>query len=256
MAEILLTGKQSVFVAEYVANEIAGGKLTAQEVAVKAGVSPKTAHVYASRSLADAKIIAAIAERKQLLAERAAGTLDVDAVRVLREWAEIAIADPTQVVTVRRVNCRYCNGVNHEYQFTDAEYAKETADELGEDEPNLDRFIGGGGFHLLTDPHPDCPECAGEGVEDMHVADFRKLKGAAKRLIAGVKMGKHGIEVQFRDQDAALRNLAQYLGLLVNKNEHSGPNGGPIPTANVNYTLPADPVAAARAYQLLMEGNK
>jgi phage terminase small subunit len=262
MADVILSGKQAAFVAEYVANEATGGNLPLYQVAIRAGVAERNAPKYATEALANPKIQAAIAERKRLLAEQAAGLTDVDAKRVLREWAEIATADPSEVVTVRRLNCRHCWGFQFGYQRTDAEYAKDTAEELEDAQAEgrnaeLDRFSGGPGFRHTRDPNPECPECDGEGVEDVFVRDLRKLSGPARRLIAGVKQGRHGIELQFRDQDAALRNLAQYLGLLVNKNEHTGANGGPIQTqnANVNYDLPADPVAAARAYQLLMEGK-
>lgn len=262
MTEIVLAGKQPAFVVEYVANEIAGGPLTLHEVAVKAGYAVKSASVTASQLLADPKIIQAIADRKRLLAEQAAGFTDVDAVRVLQEWAAIATGDTTEIVNARRLNCRHCWGFNFKYQRTDAEYAKECAEEMqmasamGRD-AELDQFGGGNGFRYTADPNPDCPECSGEGVEDVFIADFRKLSPRQRKLIAGVKQGKHGIEVQFRDQDAALKNLAQYLGLLVNKSELTGKDGGPIRTANetINYSLPTDPVEAARAYQLLMEGK-
>lgn len=252
MTGVILSGKQAVFVAEYVANELAGGKLTQYEVAVRAGVAERNASKYASEALATPKIKQAIAERKTDLAKQAIA--DVDAARVLQEWAAIAFADPTKAVTVRRLNCRHCYGLGFRYQYTDAEYANETAQaiQLGDD---LARYEGGGGFYKLREPNPDCPECAGEGVEDLTIKDFRKLPPEVKRLIAGVKMGKHGIEVQFRDQDEALKLIAQHLGMLVNKNEHAGPNGGPIPHANVNYNLPSDPAEAARQYQLLMEGK-
>jgi phage terminase small subunit len=262
MTEIVLAGKQPAFVAEYVANEIAGGPLTLQQVAVKAGYAERSASVTASQLLSDPKIIAAIAERKRLLAEQAAGSLDVDSTRVLREWAEIATADPTEVVTVRRLCCRHCWGFQFKYQRTDAEYAKEVAEEMqlasamGRD-AELDQFGGGNGYRHTNPPNKDCPECCGEGVEDVFIRDLRKLTGPARKLIAGVKNGKFGIEVMFRDQDAALKNLAQYLGLLVNKNEHAGPGGGPIQTdnRNINYTLPSDPVEASRFYQQIMEGK-
>lgn len=240
----------------FVDNELAEEQLPDYEVAVRAGYSAKNARTTASKLLASPNIQAAIAERKRLLAEQAAGLVDVDAKRVLREWAEIAVGDSTEIVTVRRLNCRHCYGFAFRYQYTDAEYAKGTAEamDLGQD---LDRFKGGNGYVYVRDPNPDCPECCGEGVEDVHIKDFRKLTPAQRKMIAGVKQGKHGIEIQWRDQDGALKNLAQYLGLLVNKNEHTGKGGGPIQTQNqnVNYTLPADPVEAAKQYQLLMEGK-
>lgn len=254
MTADLILGKQGAFVVAYVDNELAGGELTLAQVAIKAGIAERNAHVYASRALAMPKITQAIEARKRLLAEQAAGKIDVDAERVIQEWAMIATADPTEVVTVRRLNCRHCWGLTFAYQYTDAEYAKETAAALDAGE-SLEPFVGGPGFNCVGEPNPHCPECGGEGVDNVHIADLRKLKPAARRLIAGIKQGKHGIEVQFRDQGEALAKLAQWLGLLVNKNEHTGPNGGPIQTQNVNYTLPTDPQEAARAYQALMEGK-
>lgn len=263
MADEYLTGKQPAFVVAFVDNELAGGQLTLHEVAVKAGYAPKSAGVTASQLLSDPKIIQAIADRKRLLAEGVLSEFSVDAKRVISEWAQIALADGSQITQVRRLNCRHCWGFRFHYQYTDAEYAKESAQEFEDAafekrNTELDRFCGGGGFRKTRDPNPDCPECAGEGIEDVYIADFRKLPPALRKLIVGVKQTRNGLEVITRDQDGALRNLAQYLGLLVNKNEHSGPGGGPIQSqnANVNYTLPADPVEAARQYQLLMEGKR
>ncbi len=51
--------------------------------------------------------------------------------------------------------------------------------------------MGGFGFDPKAEPHPDCPECGGEGMEDVHVADTRKLRGPAKVLYAGAKRNKH-----------------------------------------------------------------
>lgn len=253
---VILSGKQAVFVAEWVANEAKpeAERLPGYQVAVNAGVAPRNAAAYASLALSNPKIIAGIAERKRQLAEDAAP--DVDVKRIVREWADIAFADATEAITVRRVNCRHCWGLGHAYQWTDGELARESAEDMQREAFDSSRFIGGGGYRYTRDPNPDCPECCGEGVEDVHVADLRKLRGPVRRLISGVKQGKNGIEILFRDQSEALAKLAQWAGLLVNKNEHSGPGGGPIPTAAVNYTLPSDPAEAARAYQLLMEGKK
>lgn len=256
MADVILRGKQAAFVDAYMANELLpiGERQTLTQVAVIAGVHEKSATTYPTQALANPSVQAAIAERKRERAKQGAALADVDAIRVLREWAEIATADPTDVVTVRRVNCRHCWGVGHGYHYTENEYARETAEAI-QDGADLSAFAGGPGYRYNRPPHPECPECAGEGVEDVYIHDLRKLKGPARRLIAGVRQGKHGVEVIFRDQDAALKNLAQYLGLLIERKEHSGPGGGPIATANVNYSLPSDPVEAARTYQLLMEGK-
>ena len=37
-----------------------------------------------------------------------------------------------------------------------------------------------------------------------------------------------GIEVKMRDQDGALLNVARYLGMMVERREVTGANGGPI----------------------------
>lgn len=250
MSDAKLTAKQSQFVVAFVDNELTGGGLSGTEIALSAGYSAKNAASYASDLLATAKIQTAIADRKTWLAEQAAGP-GLDAMQVLRQWVQIATADPTRIVGVRRVNCRHCWGVGFGYQWQEREYAHEAAQALQDgDAPPA---IGGGfGFQKLRAPHPDCPECAGEGVEDMTIADFRKLPEAERRLIAGVKMGKHGIEVQMRNQDDALKNLARYLGVYVEKQELTGKGGGPIQTQNVNYNLPTDPQEAARAYQQIM----
>lgn len=262
MANVILAGKQPVFVAMYVDNELlpVNERLPVYQVAINAGYAERAARNAASLLLANPNVAQAIEERKRALAEAAAGAEDVDAKRVIQEWATIAVGDPTEIVGVRHLNCRHCWGFNFGKQYTDAEYAKETAEALNDATFNgvpvdLSPFTGGPGFRKTKSPNPECPECDGEGIEDVYVKDFRKLSDKQRRLIAGVKTTRDGLEVKFRDQDGALAKLAQWLGLLVNKNEVSGPNGGPVPVAAVTYALPSDPQEASRAWQLLMEGK-
>lgn len=263
MSSVILSGKQPVFVAMWVENELRpeAERLPAYQVALNAGVARQNASKYATEALADPKIVAAIAERKQRLADDALGLGGVDAKAVVAEWVRIAFADATKIAHVRRLNCRHCYGFNHAYQWTDAEFARAQAEEMQDAihagrEMNTALFEGGPGFRLTADPHPDCPECGGEGLEDVYVADMRKLPKALRRMVASVERTKNGVKVTMRDQDEALSRLANFLGLTVQKNEHSGPGGGAIPVAQVNYTLPSDPQEASRAYQMLMEGNK
>jgi phage terminase small subunit len=262
MTNVILGGKQAVFVAMFVDNEQLpeAERLPDYQIALRAGYSENNVRQTASRLMSSVDVQRAISARKQQLAEQAAGLANVDAKRVLQEWAEIAVGDPTEIVGVRRVNCRHCWGFAFAYQRTDAELAKEQAQEMQDAifngrEMNTEKFTGGGGYRHTRDANPACPECDGEGVEDVYVKDFRRLTAKQRKLIAGVKQGRYGIEIQFRDQDGALHRIAQYLGLLVEKREHSGPNGGPIQTAQVTYSLPSDPQEASRAWQLLMEGK-
>ena len=181
------------------------------------------AEVNAAKLLRDPRIAAAVAELRARAAERA----EIDAAWVLRQWADIATADPNEIVQYRRACCRHCWGVGHAYQWTQPELERETARLINMGKPAPDG-AGGVGFDLNRSPNPECPECGGEGRGRMLVADTRHLRGAARRLYAGVKLGKDGLEVRMRDQDAALANIAKHLGMFPSKVELTGKNGGPV----------------------------
>jgi hypothetical protein len=255
---VILNGKQAAFVEAVVANDMLpeDQRVSGTKLALIAGVSEKNAQQYASKNLADPIIQAAIAERKQQLVNNNdyLRSLGVDAQRVLREWAEIATADPTEIATVRRLCCRHCYGIGFAYQYTDAEYARDTAQAIA-NEDDMSIFVGGPGFDKSREPNPECPECCGEGEPEVFIKDLRKLSATARKLVKSVRQGKYGIEVEMRDQEEALRNLARFLGVYVDRKELTGKDGGPIQTQNVNYNLPADPAEAARVYQQLMSGT-
>ena len=182
-----------------------------------------SAEVNAGKLLRDPRVAAAVAELRAKSAERA----EIDASWVLRQWADIATADPNDLVQYRRACCRHCWGIGHAYQWTQAELERETARLINLGKPAPDAG-GGVGFDLNRSPNPECPECGGEGRGRMLVADTRHLRGAARRLYAGVKLGKDGLEVRMRDQDAALANIAKHLGMFPSKVELTGKNGGPV----------------------------
>lgn len=213
---------QRRFVNEYCVDE------HGTKAALRAGCSDKSAHVTACRWLKDDKIQQAIAERM----EEVAIAVGITQEWVVAQWAMIARADANELTQLRRVNCRHCYGFGHQYQWTEVEYtnAVNRAIDLGKPAPD---GMGGFGYNPNLEPHQDCPECGGEGVEDVYFADTRKLKGAAKTLYAGVKRTRNGIEILTRDKDAAVANLARYLGMMVDKKELSGPGGGPIAMANL-----------------------
>ena len=69
----------------------------------------------------------------------------------------------------------------------------------------------------------------------MHVHDTRRLQGAARRLYAGLKQSKDGLQVLMADREKALENVARHLGMFNDKLE-------------VNVTGPlAERLARARA---------
>lgn len=138
---------------------------------------------------------------------------------ILRHWHEIAIADPGEISQMRRVCCRHCWGVDYQYHWIDeAEYDNAVTKASNDGSP-LPHQSGGFGFAANDDPNSDCPVCSGEGIEDVYLADTRDLVGPARRLLAGVKKTKFGIEVITRDQDAALKNLAAFYNLASGEQE-------------------------------------
>lgn len=141
--------------------------------------------------------------------------------RKVRETAyQICIADATEIISIRRCNCRWCWSANYEYQRTDWEI-----------ECDLNRFLaangtgvgfnqmGGGGYAKSRDPNPECPICLGNGEELARITDFRKLSARGRNLIAGIKLGKggHVEEIRFHDKIAAINTFAKIDGMITQK---------------------------------------
>lgn len=204
-----LTAMQALFVQEYLVD------LNGKQAAIRAGASAKSAEVTASKWLRLGKVKAELAKAQK---ERASRT-EISADMVLQQWWKIATADPNEIVSHRRVCCRHCHGNGHAYQWKASEYQaameKADADTAGScKDPVYPSDKGGYGFDATREPHPGCPECHGEGMGEVHVADTRRIKGAAKALYAGAKQSANGIEVKLRDQDKALELVAKHLGMF------------------------------------------
>lgn len=219
---IMLTPKQRRFVNEYCVDE------NATQAAIRAMYSENSAGQIGHELLKKPEIQAAIAERQEELAIHAGITPEW----VVAQWAKIAHADPNDIVQIRRTCCRYCHGFDHFYQWTPAEYAAAVDRAIASQQAAPDG-MGGFEFNPNAEPAEDCPECGGLGIQDVILADTRKLTGAAKVLYAGAERTRNGIKVIMRDKDAATQNLARYLGMLVDKKELSGPNGGPLAVAGL-----------------------
>lgn len=147
---------------------------------------------------------------------------------VLADALAVVQADPAELTRYRRLNCRYCHGMNNAYRWRDErEYwtamaAAADALEAWEEQPpnkrarkrpELPLDDGGYGFRKIHLPNPDCPECEGEGIEDVRIADTLALKGPARALYNGVKQTKNGIEVLQRSKEDARAILAKFAGL-------------------------------------------
>lgn len=160
---------------------------------------------------------------------------------VLRDAWEVLNSDTSDLITHRRLNCRYCHGVGHAYRWRDeaefwgalaiASKAQDAWDNTPEDRrrgarPELPTEEGGYGFRRLAPPAADCPQCEGEGHGDVTLADVRTLSGPARRLYNGVKVKKDGsVEVLTRNKEAARELLGRYAGVVVDTLKHTGAIG-------------------------------
>jgi hypothetical protein len=210
-----LPPRTRLFVVEYTKD------MNGTQAATRAGYSAKTANEQSARLLANVSVKQAVDAVMNDRIEQ--GIFDGD--MVISRWVEISQANPNCLTQYRRVNCRYCWGEGHRYQFTPAEMedakqalfdtnAKRVLDEL----PELEWDDKGGlGFVGNRDPHPECPECWGEGVGRPFFTDTRKLGRESLPLYAGVKQTKDGLEIQMHNQTDALDKLARHFGLYKDK---------------------------------------
>jgi phage terminase small subunit len=270
-----LTPKQFQFVSAYVINSDATDAY--RKTFNVAGWNEQTVRLRASQLLNEPEISATVAEiTEQQLAQGKPSR--GEAIRLIRE---IATADASMLSQIQVRNCRHCWGLGHRYQWSsEIEYAFRCAEitdaaaaalrawerdaELGSKRPRPDPTplpsdAGGYGFKIDGHPNGECPACLGDGITEVRFADTRTLTGPAKRLFAGVKKTKDGFEIKQRDQDMALKLLAQISGAI-------GPETGPPPvnvnvantgsgTTQVAVVLPNDAVEASRMYQSLMRGD-
>lgn len=268
MSNKKLTPKKDAFVLAYL--ELGNASEAYRRVFNVVAWKPATVHNSAYKMLRDPAISARVAE----LQEQAANAAVMDRAGVLSLITEIATADASQLTEVQVRCCRNCWGVGHlkqwknpmEFGFALADVTDRNAAQLsawekdaaiGSKRPRPDDIpfpsdAGGYGFDVTASPNPECPVCLGEGHEVVKVKDTRKLKGAARRLFAGAKRTKEGIEVFMRDQKHALDLLAKAHKIV----------GDGTPTVNVGVNAPGaqtvaiavDPLEAARQYQELMRG--
>lgn len=220
-----------LFVREYLID------MNGRQAAIRAGYEPGRARHTASELLAQPEVAKLVDEG---IAAKAAAQ-GMDGLLVVQRLNAIATADPRELVEVHRGACRFCWGKGHNYQRTPRELrnhrqqweeacAKAKADAKGGDEPKLVPFDeeGGAGFNPYRDPHPQCPECFGEGEARAVLKDTRDLSPAARLLFAGAKQTQHGIEVRMHDQIAALRDVGKHFGAFRDRVELTGRNGGPV----------------------------
>lgn len=144
--------------------------------------------------------------------------------------ADIATADPNEIVSVQERCCRYCHGVDNEYQWRDVqEWADEVAKALDAGKKTTPDDKGGFGFYGIAPPNSMCTHCFGLGERTVHIADTTKLTRKARRLYAGAKQDRHGvIEVKLHDQDKAREMCAKMIGALPELAKMGKPEDAPL----------------------------
>lgn len=205
-----LTEKQQRFVDEYLVD------LNATQAAIRAGYSPNAAAEQGYEHLRKPHIQLAIAEARKAQQERTQITAD----RVVMELGLIAFADARELAEVKTGCCRHCWGEGFKYQRTLSEYNLDREQWLdkGKD-PMMFEEQGGIGFDSLKLPHPECPECGGDGQARVVLKDTRRLSPQALALYAGAKMGKYGVEMQFHSKMDAIEKLSKHLGIYEKDNQ-------------------------------------
>lgn len=204
-----LEPRQQRFVQEYLVD------LNGTQAAIRAGYSANTAAEQSYDLLRKPQIQRAIKEGQEKLQAK----LEVNAERVVQRLAEIATADPRELVEVKVGCCRCCHGEGHRFQRTLLEMAhdRERWAEKGKVPEEFDEQ-GGVGFNPLLPPHPECPNCGGDGESRTVLKDTRNLSPRAAALYAGAKQTKYGIEIQMHSQMEAWEKLAKHLGLYARDN--------------------------------------
>lgn len=181
--------------------------------------SAQVAQVCASKLLATAKARKYLALKAKDVLSRVEAEQD----KLVLVTTGVAYADVNELVEYQRGACRHCHGKFHRWQYTTGEWDRkmtefaEKQEKAAEDgkpvklkppEPK-----GGVGYDFRKDPHPDCPECWGQGEGKEIIKDTRHLSPAAKALYAGVEKTKDGIKVNMHSQEKARDLLAKYRKL-------------------------------------------
>lgn len=134
-----------------------------------------------------------------------------------------SFADPRELVEYVRRCCRYCYGIGHKFQLRPSEMQRRRdqyeADKAAaeSEKKTIGEFdeLGGLGYDGKKPPHPDCPECDGEGEGRALFKDTSDLSPAALALYEGVKEGKDGTEMKVASQKGYRDTLAKMFNLNV-----------------------------------------
>jgi phage terminase small subunit len=210
LASDSLTQKQEDFARYYVEYRNATTAYR-QAYDVGANTKPVTVHRSATALLAHPDVAARIEELRDLAESKTV----MRARELLGDLLDIATADPNELIRHTRVNCRHCRGIGHAYQWQDAEWSYKAAEAMSHDPPlPAPREDGGFGYDPTLPPVPSCPQCYGQGVAVVDVANTNELTGKARKLYKGIEMKADGsLKILMHDQADARKELAKIFGI-------------------------------------------
>lgn len=168
---------------------------------------------------------------------------------IIADWVAILKADPNDLISYRRVNCRHCNGVDGGYQWRDeAEYLQAVVRATSAKPPApVPPPPTSFGFRANGPVNTDCKQCDGEGIGEVFIADTRTRE--KHPLYRGVKQTTHGIQIMMADQDVIRKTLAEHLGMFAKAEGGGGtPKEPPKPGELATLSAPE----AMKRYQDVM----
>ncbi len=173
---------------------------------------------------------------------------------LLKQWVLMATTSVTELIEHRRNCCRFCYGIDGNYQWIDEkEFAIELARALDDNlkPPTND---GGFGFNPTLPLNEGCKRCFGEGIGSIFITDTRNFSPGAKLLYRGIRKAKNSIEVLVADQQNAREMIAKYLGMFDNDKKGTGPGAQKELPFIKQETV--DPIEASKIYQQIIVGDR
>lgn len=243
MAKIHLTAKQEAFARHFVEHR---DPKAAYRHAYSANGNDNTVAVAAHRILAQPQVALAIKEFEQTERNREVLT----PAKALELWMDLVNADPAELISTVRYACRNCHGVDHKYHWFNHEYeAALFAAQTGA--TALPDIAGGLGYSRLLEPHPECPECRGDGETETRITPTEQLSRGARLLFGGVKRTKFGPEPIILDKARALENASRIVGAYSDRLNVSGTISQMAAYVNLKDV---DPQEASKIYAEIVKG--
>lgn len=204
----------------------------------------------------------AVRKRIEELIQEASRATVFTITEALERCLMAATADPNEIVALKVGCCRYCHGDGHRYQWTLNEYTtaveaveKRNAAPGRKGPPEaLPDVAGGFDFNAASPPHPQCPECHGEGVARPVVRDTEELSPGARLLYNGVKVTTAGIQIILGDRKEWFDMACKLAGFLKDDVRVSGRIGHYVQAVE-DMAKVDDPNEAARIYADMVSGR-